>query len=216
MTGMSSGSARMRKARSSASAGMARISAGPPARNQTIGASGWSGCSEPRKPARLFSQAVEKMLGMLEQRARIPSPIGRRWLRSGRMRGAHEQSGRRPGDAGSPHPSRFAGTLSLWERDDARRLSSAQLTPLLVQLRKRLRQRIRPFGDRAGAEADDHVAGLGDRGDERRQRLLALERARVAMAAGAQALDQRIAAGAFDRRLAGRIDVGDDAPCRPR
>ena len=43
-----------------------------------------------------------------------------------------------------------------------------------------------------------------------RQRLLALERARVAMPAGAQALDQRVAARALDRRFAGRIDVGDD------
>ena len=43
----------------------------------------------------------------------------------------------------------------------------------------------------------------------RRQGLLVFQRACVAMAAGAQAFDQCIAAGAFDRRLAGGIDVGD-------
>ena len=43
-----------------------------------------------------------------------------------------------------------------------------------------------------------------------RKRILAVERARIAMAARTQPLDQGVAVGAFDRRFAGRIDIGDD------
>ena len=73
------------------------------------------------------------------------------------------------------------------------------------------RQRIGPLRDGAGAEADD---------DSRRasrcpctmpaSSLRAVERDHVAVAARAQRLHQIIAVGAFDRRFAGRIDIGDD------
>ena len=51
--------------------------------------------------------------------------------------------------------------------------------------------------------------GCGDRRHQRRQLLGAVQRAHVAMAVAAHAVDQRVAVDALDRRLAGGIDRGD-------
>jgi hypothetical protein len=64
--------------------------------------------------------------------------------------------------------------------------------------------------DVAGAEADDEIArtrnAVNDFGQLRRTR----QRDHLAMAMRAQAEHEMIAVDAFDRRLAGRIDLGDD------
>ena len=59
--------------------------------------------------------------------------------------------------------------------------------------REFLRQRIGPLRDVAGAEEDDEVAGLGDLADHRRDRRRLGDVARVAMAAGADAVDELFA-----------------------
>ena len=54
-----------------------KISAGPPARNHTMGASGWSACSVPRKPASLsFEVRSRRCTPELKERARILLPEG--------------------------------------------------------------------------------------------------------------------------------------------
>ena len=66
------------------------------------------------------------------------------------------------------------------------------------------------MGDVAGAKEDDVIAGLGERCGSVRQILRPLHGKRLAMAARFQRGDETVAIGALDRRLAGRIDIGDD------
>ena len=73
-----------------------------------------------------------------------------------------------------------------------------------------LRQRVGPLRDVAGAEEHDEIAGLGQVAHQRRDRRRPVDVARVAMAAGADALRQRLRIDAVDRILAGRIDRRHD------
>ena len=70
-------------------------------------------------------------------------------------------------------------------------------------------QGIGPGRDRAGAKADDHVAGLGLFAHQAREVGLVDQGAGVAVAVGDQARDQIVAGGAGDRVFARRIDIGD-------
>ena len=72
------------------------------------------------------------------------------------------------------------------------------------------RQRIGPLRDRAGAEADDIVAGLGQAATRPASSSGPSSGIDLAMAVRAQPSHQRVAVGAVDRRFAGRIDVRDD------
>ena len=64
--------------------------------------------------------------------------------------------------------------------------------------------------DVAGAEADDEVAATGDAANDARQLRRTLQRNHLAMAVRAQAEHEMIAVDSWDRRLAGRVDLGDD------
>src|ERR1700681_4171551 len=72
------------------------------------------------------------------------------------------------------------------------------------------RQRVGPLRDVAGAEADDIVAAPGGRGDDAGERRGIGQRYHFAMAMRPQAKHEMVAVDAGDRRLAGRIDLGDD------
>src|SRR5215208_7067989 len=80
----------------------------------------------------------------------------------------------------------------------------------LVQRRQLTWQRISPLRDVAGAEEHDNVAGKSHPADKACKLLRPVERDDLPMAARAQALHQRVAIGARDRRLARRIDLRDD------
>src|SRR5947208_3428205 len=70
-------------------------------------------------------------------------------------------------------------------------------------------QRVGPLRDVAGAQADDEVAGAGEAANDLRQLRRTRQRNYLAMAVGAQAGDKMVAIDALNRRLAGRIDLGD-------
>ena len=85
-----------------------------------------------------------------------------------------------------------------------------------AQRRKLAGQRVGPLRDVAGAEAHHDVAGTRQPLHRARKILRTVERDDLAVAVGAQALHQRVAAGADDRLLARRIDIGDDDFIRQR
>src|SRR5262249_44230270 len=72
------------------------------------------------------------------------------------------------------------------------------------------RQRVGPLRDVAGAEAHDDVAGLRQPLDHARKVLRAVEGDDLSVPVRAQALHQRIAIGARDRRLARGVNMRDD------
>ena len=74
----------------------------------------------------------------------------------------------------------------------------------------------RPFGDVAGAEADDHVARRGEPGELAADVVGVGRDMRAEMAALLQPLDQALVADALDRRLAGRDRPARPARCRRR
>ena len=92
-------------------------------------------------------------------------------------------------------------------RSPARSLATlASFMPALRGREKLLRQRIDPIGDGAGAESDDQVARLRQRGDGLDQPFLAVDGQHLRMAMTAQAGSEFIAVDAGDRHLAGGID----------
>src|SRR5438067_1926971 len=80
----------------------------------------------------------------------------------------------------------------------------------LTERREFARQRIGPLRDVAGAKAHDDVVRLREPRENAGKLLRAVERDDLAMPSRAQALDERVAVGAGDRRFAGGIDVRDD------
>src|ERR1700676_1290729 len=72
------------------------------------------------------------------------------------------------------------------------------------------RQRVGPLRDVAGAEADDEIAAAGDAVHHAGKRCGIWQRNHLAMAVRTQAQHKMVAIDALYRRLAGRIDLGDD------
>ena len=72
------------------------------------------------------------------------------------------------------------------------------------------RQAVGPAGDRPGAKAHHHIAGLRQFGDDGRQVARFAEGTHIAMAVLGQPGDDRIAADTFDRILASGVDIGDE------
>src|SRR5258706_857117 len=71
-------------------------------------------------------------------------------------------------------------------------------------------QRVGPLRDVAGAETDDKIAAAGDAMHHAGEVGGFLQRNHFAMAVRAQAEHKMVAVDAFYRRLAGRVDFGDD------
>src|SRR6185312_11394395 len=127
-------------------------------------------------------------------------PYGR-WLRSNSDQAQQYGSGR---------PLRYDRDLRTWMAGTSpamTRMGDVGPSPQRLQF---ARQGVGPLGDVAGAEADDEVAGTGDVMNDLGQFSRIRQRDHLAMAMGAQPGDEMIAVNAFDRRLAGRIDLGDD------
>src|ERR1700730_4003727 len=80
----------------------------------------------------------------------------------------------------------------------------------LPQCLQFVRQGVGPLRDIAGAETDDEIAAGGDAVHKAREIGGILQRNHLAMAVRAQAEHEMIAVDAGDRRLAGRIDFGND------
>src|SRR6267142_4911803 len=72
------------------------------------------------------------------------------------------------------------------------------------------RQRVGPLGDIAGAQANDEIAFAGDAANDLGKLGRTLQRDHLAMAMRAQAEREIVAVDARDRRLAGRINLGDN------
>src|SRR5437763_6028126 len=70
-------------------------------------------------------------------------------------------------------------------------------------------QFVSPLRDIAGAEADDIVAGPSDAADDAGEIRRLLQRNHFAMAMRAKAQHEMLAIDPGNRRLAGRIDLGD-------
>src|SRR3954467_4824901 len=94
--------------------------------------------------------------------------------------------------------------------EDSRGRRRTQRAALLAQRLQLAGQRIGPLRDVAGAETDHVVAGLSEALHDAGKLRLAGQSDYLAVAAGANGRDQMIAVDAFDWRLAGRIDLGDD------
>ena len=77
--------------------------------------------------------------------------------------------------------------------------------------RELARQRIGPLGDVAGAKEHDIIAGLGEGADDAAPDPPAFSsQAPDCVPVRLHGGDEAIAVGAFDRRFAGRIHIGDD------
>src|SRR5882672_4221838 len=82
--------------------------------------------------------------------------------------------------------------------------------PRLTQRLQFAGQCVSPLGNVSGAEANDEVAGACEAANYPGEFGRTLQRNYFAMAVRAQAEHEMIAVDALDRRLAGRIDLGDN------
>src|SRR5215510_40368 len=230
VTGTSPGRFFRKYARSSSLSGMNSACAGPPTRNQVRSASTWLGMSRPRsfgmRDLRLGVMSEKVMLRFMRVQLRASrllhlSPrAGRGRFASGALaKRSKSGEGAIPqaqicGQAPSPGFHRSAALRSESDLSPhagrGRASGTGAASRRLVECGEFGGQRVGPLGDIAGAEADHVVAPAHQVLDAARELKRSVERDHLAVAARADRRHQRLAVGAGDRRLAGRIDVGDD------
>src|SRR5262249_41086745 len=108
---------------------------------------------------------------------------------------------------------RASGSQAAARAAKASRLSArtgCRQTPHSPQRLQFAGQRIGPLRDGTGPETYDRIAGPGETLDDAGEAGGFRQRDHLAMAVCAQACNEMLAVDAFDRRLAGGIDLGHD------
>src|SRR5258705_12004047 len=101
-------------------------------------------------------------------------------------------------------------TVKTWMAGTSPAMTMLNAMPRSPQRLQFAGQRVGPLRDAAGAEADDEIAAAGDLAHHACESGGVLQRNHLAVAVCTQAEHEMIAVEAGDRRLAPRIEVGDN------